>query len=402
MQPVVGCPLCSSTESRLLLNELSGSVHTMPPYMHCNRCGGVFIRQDIERHVTKHDDGRCVKRQDFLAYTRYKTEINIYRKTWLHNVLRDSKWNSEERKALDIGCKDGSFLKLLKDDGWAVIGIEPNASYAALASEIYGLEIKNDYFQTGSFPAASFELVTCFHVLEHISDPSPFLNAIRQVLRPHGLLYLKTPNLACIQKRQLNAGHVVLYSRDTLIQLLERNGLRVVTVWDNGPGGMKTFDQLGVVATPIEATARGWYRATTLDEARGYFEHALKSNFPYPSRQSFRSRMFRMSQMMLGDTVSSTLKRTYRGLQSRIRSGNIGRDNSAGALRDISILPAPLRDAFCSGALRKRQLMEIRRLPDEFVQLKVLSRVLACRLSDEQTQRLVHSELAHSQRDIPS
>lgn len=367
--------------------------------MHCSHCGAVFISQDIERHVTNNSNRR-VKRENFIAYTRYKTEINIYRKKWLERVLAELGWSSAQRKALDIGCKDCSFLKLLKDDGWVVIGIEPNASYAALASEIYGLEIKNDYFQMGSFPGASFDLVTCFHVLEHISHPAPFLKAIREVLRPHGLLYLKTPNLDSIQKRQLHTDHVVLYSRDTLIQLLGHNGFRVLAVWENGPGGMKTFDQLGVVATPSEDIACSWYRAIILEEARACFEHALKSNFPYPTRTNFRSRIFRVCQMILGETASSSLKRTYRRLQSRIRTGSLRKETSESALRDLSTLPDPLKDAFCSGALDKSQLIEIRRLPDEFVQLKVLARVVACRLSHDEIKRLVNLEMDRTRMNL--
>lgn len=316
----------------------------------------------------------------FLRYTRSKMAVNIYRKKWLEMVLIRLQWKSERRRALDIGSKDGSFLKLLKDDEWSVVGVDPNASFGNLARVIHGVEIKDCYFESDTFPEASFDLVTCFHVLEHIREPGPFLRSIKRALTPNGLLYLKTPNLAYIQKRQLHLGHVVLYAKTTLVQALEHNGFQVIATWENGPGGMRTFDQLGVLAKATERECDTWKLGTDFEEVQVYLRRALQTEFPHPAASTFGKRVLRF--------LRTRSKGIYRRAELRIGTSLV----SEYRFREVLTNQDPLQEAYLLGKLDRDQFLEITRLSDEFAQLKMLARVLA-RLPHDEIRRLVNLEM---------
>jgi SAM-dependent methyltransferase len=334
---------------------------------------------------------KSADRDGFLQYTRFKMEINTYRKKWLDNALGKLGREPDGRRSLEIGCKDGSFSKLLKDDGWTVVGIDPNETYGRLAREIHGIEIKRGYFDSVIFPEASFDLVVAFQLIEHIQNPGPFLSSIRDLLSKNGVLYLETPNLSCIQQRQLIKGHVIFYSQSTLTQLLEHSGLRVLAVAEHGPG-MMTFDQLAVLAQPTDGKIGPWRRDHTFGEARTFLERALQDDFPYAAL-TLRNHLFRLARNIMGERRASALKRFYRNIRSSGRDRELAKAVLNNGSAEVANLPEPVREAFLYGFLNEGHLREIARLPDEFVQLKVLARIKVYHLTVKDARELVEREL---------
>lgn len=402
MKAIGACPACGSLDGRRVMQVVTENVSPADDlvYLHCGRCGLVYSHRQFEDSAELDEcyaaPYREADRAEFLKVTTYKAGIHRYRKAWLDAMLRHLEWRPRHRRTLEIGSKDGSFLKLISDDGWEAVGIDPNAAYGRLAKEIHGVEIRPGYFGQGTFPPASFELVSSFHVIEHIQNPNPVLTAVRDVLVPGGLLYLETPNLHCLQRRQLAKGHVVLYSLATLTQVLAHNGYEVVASSKNGPGGLLTFDQVAVLARPTERPAGEWCLGEPFGEAKACLERALQSNFPSPDRLSLRNRMFHFAQRFLGDERALALKSFYLGLRARRRGQQL--EKSASRLSvDLSRAAEPVRRDFLQGALGEGHIQELMRLPDEFVQLKVLARIRALRLSHDQTRDLVDKELSRTQ-----
>src|SRR5207245_4865170 len=97
------------------------------------------------------------------------------------------------RSVLDIGCGDGYFLRIMRDLGWTVQGLEPDPKAAAFA-RAYGLDIIQSPIEHASLPSNAFDVITTSHVIEHVLEPVTFLSVARRALRPDGLLYVFTPN----------------------------------------------------------------------------------------------------------------------------------------------------------------------------------------------------------------
>lgn len=96
---------------------------------------------------------------------------------------------------LEVGSHDGLFLKMAKESGYGVLGIEPNthATKYALAN---GIETIEGYFEEsfGQVSNRRFDVVALFHVLEHIPDYADCLSKIKSILKHGGCLILEVPN----------------------------------------------------------------------------------------------------------------------------------------------------------------------------------------------------------------
>jgi 2-polyprenyl-3-methyl-5-hydroxy-6-metoxy-1,4-benzoquinol methylase len=90
------------------------------------------------------------------------------------------------RTALDVGCREGVQTRWLAERGYAVTSIDKEPRFAG------GIAV--DLNDGVPFASASFDLVWCSEVLEHLADPRAALAELRRVLRPGGVLLLTTPN----------------------------------------------------------------------------------------------------------------------------------------------------------------------------------------------------------------
>ena len=144
---------------------------------------------------------------------------------------------------LDVGCGDGRYLKIMHE------------KYKVQKNGIHGLEL--DYDATSKLKAAGFQvyqkqvedlveikdgtidLITMFHVIEHVDNPNIVIQNLTKFLKSDGHLAIETPNFksmdARIFKKRFWGGyhfprHWHLFCRQTLTQLIEQNGLVVVAV----------------------------------------------------------------------------------------------------------------------------------------------------------------------------
>jgi len=104
------------------------------------------------------------------------------------------KLTGRKGRILDIGCGHGYFLKMARDSGWAVEGIEIADSHAEHGRKNFGLTIYNKPLSELRLPDNSYDAVTLWSVLDVVPDPLAELKEIYRVLKPGGVLYLRINN----------------------------------------------------------------------------------------------------------------------------------------------------------------------------------------------------------------
>lgn len=97
-------------------------------------------------------------------------------------------------RLLDIGAGRGELLLAARQDGWAVVGIEPSTSFAEYAARASGVDILRESVEQCRFPDASFDVVVLSGVLEHLYNPSETLREVARILRPGGAVFIDVPN----------------------------------------------------------------------------------------------------------------------------------------------------------------------------------------------------------------
>jgi len=139
---------------------------------------------------------------------------------------------ASDRDVLEVGCNWGYGSHVLAAEARRVIGIDVNAEAVACGNARFAqpnLELMvHDASQPFPFPSGSFDLVFSSEALEHIAHPAACVGEMRRVLRPGGILILKTPNLAYARRwHALNPYHLKVFLAEELRQLLQQNFAQV-------------------------------------------------------------------------------------------------------------------------------------------------------------------------------
>lgn len=98
-------------------------------------------------------------------------------------------------KILDLGCGSGGFLASLRSPSWQLFGIEMSERAAEMAETNTGAEVFVGDILDAPFPEGSFDVVTCFHVIEHLHQPWAVFAQVYKWLKQGGIFYLMTPNI---------------------------------------------------------------------------------------------------------------------------------------------------------------------------------------------------------------
>jgi 2-polyprenyl-3-methyl-5-hydroxy-6-metoxy-1,4-benzoquinol methylase len=134
-------------------------------------------------------------------------------------------------RVLDCGAGGGEFSYLMTSRGYRLTGIEPNDGYREFARREYGVDLRPGTLDDVSFDAGEFDLVTIFHVLEHVRDPGQALTRLAGWLKPGGHLYIEVPNALTEVSSPSNLyhrAHLYYFAPQPLVALAQRAGLRAV------------------------------------------------------------------------------------------------------------------------------------------------------------------------------
>jgi SAM-dependent methyltransferase len=136
---------------------------------------------------------------------------------------------------LDIGCSSGSFLESLTGPTWELYGIEISPESAKRARSKTGAQIHIGDELSAPFAPCSFDVITCFHVLEHLYEPRQVFERVQHWLKPGGIFYFLVPNIDCAGVRMFGSywyalelpRHLYHFSPSALRYLATSVGLEV-------------------------------------------------------------------------------------------------------------------------------------------------------------------------------
>lgn len=181
------------------------------------------------------------KSENYISHTNAKR--NLFEKTYhvIRNIALKRKlklinsFSSEEKNLLDIGCGTGAFLKTAKDDGWEVFGIEPNEK----AREIANKSCEGSVFNSEEleiFKTKSFDVITLWHVLEHLPNLDAQVLILKTLLKPNGTLVIAVPNYKSYDAKYYKnfwaaydvPRHLWHFSRESILRLFKTVEMKVV------------------------------------------------------------------------------------------------------------------------------------------------------------------------------
>ncbi|MHB1922160.1 MAG: class I SAM-dependent methyltransferase [Chitinophagaceae bacterium] len=180
--------------------------------------------------------------EEYISHSETKKGwINqLYHQARRFALLKKQNWITSETglktgKILDIGAGTGSFLRHMQKCGWQVTGVEPDQNARENSFRHYGLTLLSaeELFRLGN---QKFEVITLWHVLEHIHDLHPYLEQIKNLLSPGGRIFIAVPNYQSLDARFYQdfwaaydvPRHLYHFSPLSMKHLLKMHDLRVV------------------------------------------------------------------------------------------------------------------------------------------------------------------------------
>src|SRR6185436_3577595 len=185
-------------------------------------------------------------------------------------------------RILDAGAGGGEVVYVLRRKGFDARGLEPDEQYARYAREQLSVPVDTGFVQDVAFPEGSFDVITMYHALEHVEDPSRILQTIGTWLTENGLLLVEVPNVeaSCVApNNRFHFAHFYNFNRETLEALGRKAGFTPVETAMSPDGGnlISVFRRMPAAsaATPLKGNyERIVARLRTHTPAAYYFSPA--------------------------------------------------------------------------------------------------------------------------------
>ena len=237
MENLKSCPICSNSSTTAFLKSkdyfLSSEEFSIEQ---CVTCGFLFTnpRPGID------EIARYYQSDEYISHTSdgnsfYSRIYNWVRTYSIHSKIRKIKKFKNSGSALDIGSGTGEFLHQLSQNGFTVEGIEPNEKAKTFASKKYNLHISPSLNKEFAF-THSFDVVTLWHVLEHVHDLQGYMKHIQNMLSENGIVIFALPNYLSFDARYYKGfwaaydlpRHLYHFNKNTLARLLSQVNMEIV------------------------------------------------------------------------------------------------------------------------------------------------------------------------------
>jgi 2-polyprenyl-3-methyl-5-hydroxy-6-metoxy-1,4-benzoquinol methylase len=159
-----------------------------------------------------------------------KSTARVYRRV---NGVQNA---STPKRVLDIGAGDGKFLYFMRQLGFETEGTTASAISQKAAFDKYGIKLEHTTDIPPRIRDIKFDVITYWHVFEHLEDPAAHVSLWKDMLAPGGLIVIEVPNVESLGARLAFDAwlgsdvthHLNLIPRSEIESLLDRHGLRVI------------------------------------------------------------------------------------------------------------------------------------------------------------------------------
>lgn len=257
----VACNLCGATDTRLRFPSTlpDDSLPQNPEafrcthsgygqhyaIVQCNHCGLVYTNprlegaQILDSYVAVEDPLYLQEREGrVLTFERHLRPLE--------------KLKPPPGRLLDVGAYTGVFVEIAARHGWEAWGIEPS-HWAVGEARTRGVQMIEGTLDSIDLPASSFDVVTMWDVIEHLTHPFDEICHTHRLLKPGGLLAVHTMDIDSLFARVMGARwpwlmemHIYFFSHRTLKAMLEKAGFRVLRSTAQG-----RYLRLGYFATRV-------------------------------------------------------------------------------------------------------------------------------------------------------
>jgi SAM-dependent methyltransferase len=190
------CTICQHHSYRIIYN-----LHSSGSIVECLNCSHTYtvIPEELDPQSLYNNDDevyKVVENRDSV----FDKILNFEYSSILNKLEKFFKTDRGIKTLLDFGCGKGKFPWLAKKKGWKAVGVETSLPRARYCKEVYGVDVITDIYNGGIISEHPFDVISLFHVLEHLPKPFELLNElVTHNLKDDGVLIIEVPNFKSTQ-----------------------------------------------------------------------------------------------------------------------------------------------------------------------------------------------------------
>jgi 2-polyprenyl-3-methyl-5-hydroxy-6-metoxy-1,4-benzoquinol methylase len=240
METLQSCPICDNKIYRPFLVCTDYTVSKKEfTIVQCEACGFRFTNP----RPSENELGAFYQSEDYISHSNTRKGLisklyqSVRNYTLKKKLAMVNKLNRGPGSILDIGCGTGEFLKVCSRAGWNTIGIEPDPGARKFGVEQYGLDVRNEE-ALKALSNASWDIISMWHVLEHVPRLNERIEEIKRLLKPKGHIIIAVPN--CSSKDAAKYGrywaawdvprHLYHFTPKDIRKLISKHGMQVKQV----------------------------------------------------------------------------------------------------------------------------------------------------------------------------
>lgn len=183
--------------------DISNKKHflTVTDYSVSKETFELYYDQDLDLLITSPQPspqnlGRYYESNDYISHTDSKRSLFEKAYHFVKGIALKNKLNlinncsSIKGNLLDIGAGTGDFLLTAKQNGWNTIGVEPSEKAKGIAIG-KGIQFSDS---TEELESNSFDVITMWHVLEHVPNLEIQIKELKRLVKPNGIIIIAVPN----------------------------------------------------------------------------------------------------------------------------------------------------------------------------------------------------------------
>jgi 2-polyprenyl-3-methyl-5-hydroxy-6-metoxy-1,4-benzoquinol methylase len=232
----VKCDLCGNNDWHPFLSTTDRFTGEKFCLVKCKHCDLIYLNPrpqifEMQRYYPDEYEAYHLPIQQSSKFENWHIEHTLEKQLGYVEYF-----HSNRGRLLDVGCATGNFLNLAVRRGWQVLGLEIIEKAAIIARQQYNLEVITQNLESVELPDGSFDVVTLWDVLEHLSSPRDVLTRIHKLLRPMGMIFFSIPNLNSYDQYLFGRSwigwdsprHFTLFTNQTIKQLLDATEFEIV------------------------------------------------------------------------------------------------------------------------------------------------------------------------------
>ena len=229
------CPICKSKNIKNLMickdHLVSGESFAINE---CLNCSFKFTNpRPLDDELNKYYQSENYISHTNKAHSFSQIIYKTIRNYTLRHKLKLVNSLSNKGSILDVGCGTGEFLQVCAKNRWTIHGVEPDHKARDKAENLLGTKIYENLFACES--ENTFQIITLWHVLEHLPDLNKTIKHLKKLLAKQGRILFALPNVDSYDSRKYKEywaaydvpRHLYHFNQITFKKLMKKHELKI-------------------------------------------------------------------------------------------------------------------------------------------------------------------------------